>query len=88
MPIFMLCMFVVCGCLLGLQALNDNPRAAGTPGQRALILLPVAAFGAIIMPWFIGLVADTVSLQAGMMCNLLPCAGIMVLSLIISKVEK
>ena len=52
------------------------------------ILLPVAAFGAIIMPWFIGLVADTVSLQAGMMCNLLPCAGIMVLSLIISKVEK
>lgn len=52
------------------------------------ILLPVAAFGAILMPWFIGFVADAVSLQAGMMCNLLPCAGIMVLSLIIRRIEK
>lgn len=52
------------------------------------VLLPVAAFGAILMPWFIGQVADAVSLQAGMMCNLLPCLGIMVFSLIIRKIEK
>lgn len=52
------------------------------------VLLPVAAFGAILMPWFIGLVADAVSLQAGMMCNLVPCLGILVLSLIIGKMEK
>jgi len=58
-----------------------------TPASMG-VLLPVAAFGAILMPWFIGLVADAFGLQAGMMCNLLPCAGIMVISLAIRKTEK
>ena len=58
-----------------------NPASMG-------VLLPVAAFGAILMPWLIGLVADTFSLQAGMMCNLLPCAGIMVISLALRKISK
>ena len=52
------------------------------------IMLPVAGTGAIIMPWLIGLVADHVSLQAGMLLNLIPCAGIMLLSLLILRTEK
>ena len=51
------------------------------------ILLPISSLGAILMPWIIGLVADGVSLQAGMFCNLIPCAGILVLSLIIRRLE-
>lgn len=34
------------------------------------------------MPWIIGLVADGVGLKAGMLCNLIPCAGILILSLV------
>lgn len=52
------------------------------------VMLPVASLGAILMPWLTGLVADSVSLQAGMMCNLVPCAGIMILSLLIGRMEK
>ena len=51
------------------------------------VMLPVAALGPIVMPWIIGLVADTVSLQAGMVCNLVPCAGILVLSIILRRME-
>jgi len=70
-----------------------NPVAvAGTGKQMSAasmgILLPTASIGAIVMPWLIGLVADSVSLQAGMACNLVPCAGIMVLSLIVKKMGK
>jgi len=70
-----------------------NPVAvAGTGRQMSAasmgILLPVASIGAIIMPWLIGQVADSVSLQAGMALNLVPCAGIMILSLIVKKMEK
>lgn len=51
------------------------------------ILLPISSLGAIIMPWVIGVVADAMGLRAGMICNLVPCAGIMVLSLIIRRME-
>ena len=51
------------------------------------VMLPTAALGAIVMPWIIGMVADTVSLQAGMICNLVPCIGIMVLSVILRRME-
>ncbi|MBR5288029.1 MAG: MFS transporter [Clostridia bacterium] len=69
-----------------------NPIAvAGTGKQMSAasmgILLPTASIGAIVMPWIIGQVADSVSLQAGMACNLVPCAGIMILSLIVKKME-
>ncbi len=70
-----------------------NPVAvAGTGKQMSAasmgILLPTASIGAIIMPWLIGLVADSVSLQAGMALNLVPCAGIMILSLIVRRMDR
>lgn len=51
------------------------------------VMLPTAALGAIVMPWIIGLVGDAVSLQAGMICNLVPCVGILALSLILRRME-
>ena len=70
-----------------------NPVAVAGTGKMMSatsmgVMLPMAGLGAIIMPWIIGLVADTVSLQAGMVCNLVPCAGIMVLSLVVLKMRK
>lgn len=52
------------------------------------IMLPTAGLGAILMPWIIGLVAEGVSLQAGMACNIIPCVGILVFSLVCRKYEE
>lgn len=49
------------------------------------IMLPTAGFGAILMPWIIGQVAEGVSLRAGMFCNVIPCLGILVFSLLCRK---
>lgn len=69
-----------------------NPVAVAGTGKMMSaesmgVMLPMAGLGAILMPWIIGFVAEYVSLQAGMVCNLVPCAGIMVLSMIISKLR-
>lgn len=69
-----------------------NPMAVAGVGEilnatSVGIMLPIASIGAILMPWIIGIVADAASLQAGMVCNLLPCVGIFVLSLVISKMK-
>lgn len=47
------------------------------------ILLSFAGIGGILFPWVVGLVADAAGLRAGMAVNLLPCAGIIILPLII-----
>lgn len=52
------------------------------------VMLPVAGIGAILMPWFIGIVADRVSLHAGMLCNLVPCVGIMVLAFVMLRLSE
>ena len=46
------------------------------------IMLPTAGLGAILMPWIIGMVAEGVSLRAGMFCNIVPCVGIFVFALL------
>lgn len=52
------------------------------------VMLPIAGAGAIIMPWVIGIVAEHISLQAGMFCNVVPCLGILVFSLLCRREER
>lgn len=52
------------------------------------IMLPAAGLGSILMPWVIGVVAEHVSLQAGMVCNIIPCIGIPVFSLLCRRQER
>ena len=52
-----------------------SPKSVG-------ILLPAGSIGGILMPQVIGICADALGLQAGMLINLIPCAGIAVLSLV------
>lgn len=64
-----------------------NPLAVAGVGEQmsALsvgILLPMGGIGAIVMPMIIGFVADSFGLHAGMAMNLLPCIGMLVLSLV------
>ncbi|MDD3368070.1 MAG: MFS transporter [Lachnospiraceae bacterium] len=67
-----------------------NPTAVACAGKQLNvtsmgIMLPVAALGAILMPWIIGIVAEHVNLQVGMMCNIVPCAGLLVFGLLSLK---
>lgn len=67
-----------------------NPVAVAGVGKEMSaasmgIMLPIGGIGAIVMPWIIGMVADGVSLQAGMICNLVPCFGIMLLSMVMLR---
>ena len=69
-----------------------DERENGTTGtllscMSIRVMLPIGTIGAIVMPWLIGQIADLVSLQAGMMINLVPCVGIMILSVILLKMK-
>lgn len=64
-----------------------NPTAVARAGRMTSvasmgIMLPAASSGAILMPWVIGLVAEQAGIRTGMLCNLLPCAGMLILSLL------
>lgn len=64
-----------------------NPLAVSGVGQMTSpasmgTLLSTATCGAILMPYIIGRIGDAISLQAGMAANLVPCIGILVLSLL------
>lgn len=70
-----------------------NPIAVAGAGKAMNatslgVMLPVAGIGAIVMPWLIGIAADRIGLQAGMFCNLVPCIGILVLSLVMLWEQK
>ena len=49
------------------------------------VLLSLAGTGGIVFPWLVGVVADAAGLRAGMAVNLLPCAGIFILSFILLR---
>lgn len=70
-----------------------NPLALSGVGQMTSpasmgTLLSAATCGAILMPYIIGRIGDAISLQAGMGANLVPCVGILVLSLVMYRRTK
>lgn len=70
-----------------------NPLAVSGVGQMTSpasmgTLLSTATCGAILMPYIIGRIGDAISLQAGMAANLVPCIGILVLSLLMYRRTK
>lgn len=70
-----------------------NPLALAGVGQMTSpasmgTLLSAATCGAILMPYIIGRIGDAISLQAGMAANLVPCIGILVLSLVMYRRTK
>lgn len=70
-----------------------NPVATSGIGNRMNtttigMMLPIASLGQVIMPWIVGVVADYLGLQIGMLCILAPCCGILILSLYMMYDEK
>ncbi len=65
-----------------------NPMALACAGRMTSaasmgVLLPVASMGAILMPTVIGMAAQNTSLHIGMAANLVPCLGMLVLSVVL-----
>ena len=52
------------------------------------ILLPAASLGAIVMPWVIGMVAEAVSLTAGMASNIVPCLGMLAFAALVARLPE
>ena len=62
-----------------------NPTAVACAGRMTSVtsmgvMLPAASSGAILMPWVIGIVAAHAGIKAGMACNIVTCAGMLLLS--------
>lgn len=70
-----------------------NPTIVSCAGKMTSaasmgIMLPAAGLGAILMPWVIGLVAQTAGLRPGMAVNVLPCVGMLALAAVLCAKEK
>ena len=76
--------------LFSLSMAGVNPMATASVGsalnsESMGVMLPIGSIGGIVMPAIIGAVANHAGLHAGMLCNLVPCAGILILSLVMLK---
>ena len=70
-----------------------NPTAVASAGRMTSvtsmgIMLPVAASGAILMPWVIGVVAEGAGLDAGMMTNIIPCVGLVLFAILVARLPE
>ena len=70
-----------------------NPTAVASAGRMTSvtsmgIMLPVASSGAILMPWVIGKVAENAGLAVGMATNIVPCVGLIVFAILVSRMRE
>ena len=70
-----------------------NPTAVASAGRMTSvtsmgIMLPVASSGAILMPWVIGVVAESAGLAAGMMTNIVPCVGLVIFAILVARLPE
>ncbi len=79
--------------LFSLAVAGVYPLAVASIGEMLSsasvgILLAFAGIGGILFPWLVGIIADAAGLRSGMAVNLLPCAGVIILSLIMLSFRK
>lgn len=70
-----------------------NPTAVASAGKMTSvtsmgIMLPAASSGAILMPWFIGIIAERFGIGVGMASNIVPCAGMFLFSLAVWRLSR
>ena len=76
--------------LFSLAMAGVNPLTVASVGsalssESMAVMLPIGGIGGIVMPILIGAVADRLGLQAGMLCNLVPCIGILAVSAVLMR---
>ncbi len=70
-----------------------NPTAVASAGRMTTpvsmgIMLPVASGGAILMPWIIGVVAESGGLAAGMATNIVACLGLLLFAVLVARLPE
>ena len=78
--------------LLSFSLAGVYPLAVASVGEMMSsasigIILAIGGAGGIIFPFLVGIIADVVGLRNGMMVNVIPCIGIVVLPLILQKYD-
>ena len=78
--------------LLSFSLAGVYPLAVASVGEMMNsasigIILAIGGAGGIIFPFLVGIIADAVGLRNGMMVNVSPCIGIIVLPLILQKYD-
>lgn len=76
--------------LFSLAIAGVNPMAVASVGSALSseslgVMLPIGSIGGIVMPAIIGAVADRAGLHAGMLCNLVPCLGILLIGAVMCR---
>lgn len=86
MAIFMLFLFAL--SMAGVNPVGMAGIGKMMNSASVGILLTLSSLGQIVMPWIIGIAADSLGLQTAMALNLIPCTGIAVLSFVIRATQK
>ena len=74
--------------IAGVYPLTTACIGSMTSSASVGVLLAIGGLGGIIFPWLVGLIADASGLRTGMAVTLIPCAGIIILPLIIGWKER
>ena len=76
------------GCIVTYFGLMLARSRRMTTVTSIAILLPAASLGAIVMPWIIGVVAETAGLAAGMASNIVPCVGMLLFAALVARLPE
>ena len=84
-------MVVLVGVAVAMAGMK--PTAVASAGRMTGVtsrgsMLPAASSGAILRPWLIGLVSEKTGIAAGMTCVLIPCVGMLLFSLAVSRLKE
>ncbi len=84
----MLLLFVFAFAMAGI-----NPTTVASAGRMTTVtsmgvMLPLSSVGGIVMPWVIGIVAEHFGITAGMACDIVPCVGMLLLSMALKRLEQ
>ena len=80
-----LALFAFSFAMAGVNPMSTASLGKDISQESLAVLLPVGAIGGMIMPLLVGLIADRAGIQAGMAVNLIPCAGIILISAVLWK---
>ncbi len=78
-------LFLFALSMAGVNPLSVSSVGSSLSSESMGVMLPIGSIGGIVMPAVIGAVADYAGLHAGMLFNLVPCMGIMVISFVMLK---
>ena len=84
---------LICLSLFSIAVAGVYPLSVACVGEMMSsasvgILLSIGGLGGIVVPWIVGIIADAAGLRGGMAVNLVPCLGIIILPVILTRIRQ